>query len=55
MYADDTVLFAHGKNEIDVAPQLPNQMQKVSDWQRQNCLTLSTDKKFKKSYNIFYK
>lgn len=44
MYADDAVVFVHGKDEMDVASKLTEQMQRVSDWQSQNCLTLNTEK-----------
>lgn len=44
MYEDDTVLYVHEKKKSDVATKLTDQMQKVSDWLSQNCLTLNTDK-----------
>lgn len=44
MYADDTVLFVHAKNEAEVSKQLTIQMQNVAVWLSQNNLTLNTDK-----------
>lgn len=44
MYADDTVLYTHGKNATEVALKLTNVMHKVVEWLHNSCLTLNTEK-----------
>jgi len=44
MYADDTVLYTHGRSAIEVAKKLTNVMSKVSDWLYDSCLTLNVRK-----------
>ena len=44
MYADDTVLYTHGKNVTEVAVKLTKAMNKVSDWLYNSCLTLNVEK-----------
>jgi len=45
MYADDTVLYAHGKTAEEVAQKLTKDIKKVSLWLKNSCLTLNLDKK----------
>ena len=44
MYADDTVLFVHGKRATEVASKLSAAMEKISVWLNHSCLTLNADK-----------
>jgi hypothetical protein len=44
MYADDTVLYAHGKTAEEVAQKLTKEIKKVSLWLKNSCLTLNLDK-----------
>uniref|UniRef100_A0A3Q3LKN7 Reverse transcriptase domain-containing protein n=1 Tax=Labrus bergylta TaxID=56723 RepID=A0A3Q3LKN7_9LABR len=44
MYADDTVLYACGKDPEQVAAKLSLAMEQVIEWLRYSCLTLNTDK-----------
>ena len=44
MYADDTVILAHGKNKCEVAAKLTEAMAKISDWFSESCLTLNISK-----------
>jgi len=44
MYADDTVLYTHGRSAIEVAKKLTNVMSKVSDWLYDSCLTSDVEK-----------
>lgn len=44
MYADDTVIFTSGENELEVADKLSKEMQKVAQWLHTSCLTLNVDK-----------
>ena len=37
MYADDTVLYTHGKNATEVAMKLIKEMQKVVEWLNNSC------------------
>lgn len=46
LYADDSVLFRHGKKLAEVATRLTIEMKKVSDWLHITCLTLNTDQTF---------
>lgn len=48
MYADDTVIFTHGKDAETVAAKLTATMEKIAEWLSQSCLTLNTEK------NSFY-
>ena len=41
MYADDTVLYAQGKNATEVAMNLTKEMHKVVEWLNSSCLTLN--------------
>lgn len=44
MYADDTVIFAHGKNQKEVAKILTKAMENVAKWLFDSCLTLNVGK-----------
>src|SRR4029434_11237434 len=44
MYADDTVIFGWGKNNVEVAARLTKVMVDVSDWLQKCCLQLNTSK-----------
>ena len=44
MYADDTVTFAWGKNNVEVAARLTKVMVDVSDWLNKCCLQLNNSK-----------
>ena len=44
MYADDTVILAHGKNRCEVAAKLTVAMANISDWLSEFCLTLNISK-----------
>lgn len=44
MYADDTVLFTHGKDLGQVANKLTQTLTNVSMWLKNSCLTLNTEK-----------
>lgn len=44
MYADDTVVYVHGKTNEQVAQKLDVAMSKISDWLTQCCLTLNVQK-----------
>ena len=44
MYADDTVIFGWGKNNVEVAARLTKVMVDVSDWLNKCCLQLNTSK-----------
>lgn len=44
MYADDTVIFTFGENELEVADKLSKEMQKVVEWLQTSCLTLNVEK-----------
>jgi len=44
MYADDTVIYTHGKSAIQVAKTLTKAMQKVALWLHNSCLTLNLEK-----------
>ncbi|XP_046707928.1 uncharacterized protein LOC124387560 [Silurus meridionalis] len=44
MYADDTVIYTHGKNTKQVAEKLTQSMVQVSEWLNQSCLKLNVNK-----------
>lgn len=44
MYADDTVVYIHGKTVKDVARKLTEEMEKISIWLKNSHLTLNVDK-----------
>lgn len=44
MYADDAVLFIHGKNTEETSSVLTSAMTKVQDWLSNSCLMLNTKK-----------
>lgn len=44
MYADDTIIYTHGKNMTEVADKLTAAMGNVADWLKKSCLTLNLDK-----------
>lgn len=44
MFADDTVIYTHGRNMADVATKLTSDMERVALWLHDSCLTLNTDK-----------
>jgi len=44
MYADDAVIFNHGKYKKIIATNLTNSQTKVQNWLNQICLTLNTKK-----------
>lgn len=44
MYADDTVIYTHGKNTAQVAEKLSQSMAHVSEWLNQSCLQLNVNK-----------
>ena len=55
MYADDTVLFTHGKDPEQVATKLTLTMQKVTKWLNNSCLTLNTEKTITMFFRNKYK
>jgi len=44
MYADDTVIYTHGKNSQQVAEKLTQSMVHVSEWLHQSSLKLNINK-----------
>ncbi len=44
MYADDTVIFTHGKDAGAVAAKLSAAMGKIVEWLSDSCLTPNTEK-----------
>ncbi len=44
MYADDTVLFVHGRTKADVAAKFTNSMAQVITWLKECCLQLNVSK-----------
>lgn len=44
MYADDTLLFTHGKNITEVAMRLTGELKKITAWLQNSCLTLNVEK-----------
>lgn len=44
MYADDTVVFAHGRTVEEVAHKLSLEMVAISNWLKNSCLTLNVEK-----------
>ena len=44
MYADDTVVYTHGKDAEQVASKLSSTLHKVAQWLNDSCLTLNTNK-----------
>ena len=44
MYADDTVLYVHGKTRLEVAQKLTEAMTSVSSWLADSCVHLNTSK-----------
>ncbi len=44
MYADDAVIFIHGKDAKTIATNLTNALTKVQNWLSQTCLILNTKK-----------
>ncbi len=44
MYADDAVIFIHGKAAKTIATNLTNALTKVQNWLNQTCLILNTKK-----------
>src|SRR4029434_3128631 len=44
MYADDTVIFGWGKNNVEVVARLTKVMVDVSDWLNKCCLQLNNSK-----------
>uniref|UniRef100_A0A8C8E3R6 Reverse transcriptase domain-containing protein n=1 Tax=Oryzias sinensis TaxID=183150 RepID=A0A8C8E3R6_9TELE len=44
MYADDTVVYAHGSNSSQVAEKLTNAMVNITAWLKYSCLQLNTSK-----------
>jgi len=46
LYADDAVIFTHGKNYLDIASQLTSVMAHIDDWLNKSCLHLNTKKTF---------
>ena len=44
MYADDTVLYVHGKNKQQTVTKLTAALVHVSDWLTNSCLHLNTNK-----------
>lgn len=55
MYADYTVLYAHGKTAEEVAQKLTKEMRKVSLWLKKSCLTLNLDKTVSMFFTNRYK
>lgn len=45
MYADDTVVYVHGKNISQVAEKLTKSMDNITAWLKQSCLQLNTSKR----------
>ncbi|XDV34363.1 hypothetical protein PO909_004527, partial [Leuciscus waleckii] len=46
MYADDTVIFTHGKTAAEVAIKLTDELVKVTSWLNHCCLQLNVSKTF---------
>ena len=44
MYADDTVILAHGRDRCEVAAKLTAAMAKIATWLSDSCLTLNVSK-----------
>lgn len=44
MYADDTVIYTHGKNPTQVADKLSQSLAHVTEWLHQSCLKLNINK-----------
>lgn len=44
IYADDTVLYVHGKDPDEVTNKLSLTMERVVKWLSYSCLTLNTEK-----------
>lgn len=44
LYADDTVVYVHGKNISQVAEKLTKSMDNITAWLKQSCLQLNTSK-----------
>jgi len=44
MYADDTVIYTHGKNIKQVSEKLTQSMAHVAEWLNQSCLKLNVNK-----------
>uniref|UniRef100_A0A8C1Z289 Reverse transcriptase domain-containing protein n=1 Tax=Cyprinus carpio TaxID=7962 RepID=A0A8C1Z289_CYPCA len=44
MYADDTILFVHGRSKDIVADKLTKAMTRVTSWLQENCLQLNISK-----------
>lgn len=44
MYADDTVIYTHGRNVTEVANKLSLALDKIAQWLQNSCLTLNTNK-----------
>lgn len=45
MYADDTVIYTHGRDAEQVAPKLSLMLHKVAKWLSDSCLPLNAKKK----------
>lgn len=44
MYADDAVIYIHGRDMEQVASKLSLAMDKISNWLKSSCLTLNIEK-----------
>lgn len=44
MYADDAVIYVHGRDMEQVATKLSSAMDKISNWLNSSCLTLNVEK-----------
>ena len=44
MYADDTVILAHGRDRCEVAAKLTAEMAKIATWLSESCLILNVSK-----------
>ena len=44
MYADDTVILAHGRDRCEVTAKLTAAMGKIATWLSESCLTLNVSK-----------
>lgn len=57
MYADDTVVYAHGRNIAQVVEKLTNYMDSITTWLKHSCMQLNTSKTvamfFTKSHKNF--
>lgn len=51
MYADDTVLYTHGKSAIEVSRKIPKVMNKVSDWSYKSRCTVNLEKTLTAFFN----